>query len=261
MLKIRVIPTLLWKNVGLVKGVGFDSWRRVGTVMPAVKVYNMRDVDELILLDIAATFEQRELDYDAISELSSECFVPLTVGGGVNSIQSIRNLLRVGADKVAVNSAAYQQPQLVRDVADRFGSQCIVASIDARRSTDGSYECFSHCGTRPTGKEPGQWARELEQLGAGEILITSIERDGTMEGFDLDLIRKVTDSVSIPVIASGGAGNYQQMFEAVNEARASAVAAASMFQFTEQTPAETKRFMGERGIPVRDYNTRQVTCR
>jgi imidazole glycerol-phosphate synthase subunit HisF len=255
MLKVRVIPTLLWKDIGLVKGVHFDSWRRVGTVMPAIKVYNTRDVDELILLDISATLDQRDLDYASIEEYSAECFVPLTIGGGIHSLEQIRKLLLAGADKVAVNSAAYHQPELIREASQRFGSQCIVASIDAKRQAEGVYECFSHSGSSPTGKEPKVWAKELEKCGAGEILITSVERDGTMEGYDIELIRQVTDNVKIPVIASGGAGDYQDMFEALDLGKSSAVAAASIFHFTERTPMEAKRYLSTKGIPVRGLNT------
>jgi len=256
LLKVRVIPTLLWKGVGLVKGIGFDSWRRVGTVMPAIKVYNTRQVDELIIVDITATAEKRSPDYNEIEEFAAECFVPLTVGGGINSIDDIKNLLRAGADKVCINRATYDNPGIVQKAADKFGSQCIVVSIDARRHPDGNYECLSHCGMRPTGKEPGIWAKEMEQRGAGEILITSVERDGTMLGYDLELIRMVAECVNIPVIASGGAGNYHHMYEAVSQGRCSAVAAASMFHFTQQTPMEAKQYLSSKGVPVRNVNVR-----
>lgn len=254
MLKIRVIPTLLWKDVGLVKGIGFDSWRRIGTIMPAIKVYNTRQVDELILVDITATRENRTPDYEVVAEISAECFVPLTVGGGLCSIEDIKNLLKAGADKVCINSAAYIYPRLIADAAHYFGSQCVVVSIDARRLEDGSYECYSQCGSVSTGKRVEEWAKEVEKLGAGEILITSIERDGTMQGYDIDLIKMVANNVSIPVIASGGAGNYQHMYEAILMANASAVAAASIFHFTEQTPMEAKRFLASKRIPVRNIN-------
>ncbi|MEX1028729.1 MAG: imidazole glycerol phosphate synthase cyclase subunit [Paenibacillaceae bacterium] len=253
MLKYRVIPTLLWKNVGLVKGEAFDSWRRVGTVLPAIKVYNTREVDELILLDITASAEQREPDYDSIQEFSADCFVPLTVGGGIQSIDHITRLLRSGADKVSINSAAYDNPDLVRISSQRFGAQCIVGSIDARRTIDGGYECYSQCGTKATGKEPGEWARELQQLGAGEILITSVELDGTMKGYDLELIKRITDCVTIPVIASGGASGYQDFADAILLGNAAAVAAASIFHFTQQTPKEAKKFLSELNIPVRIF--------
>lgn len=250
MLKVRIIPTLLWKNLGLVKGVGFDSWRRVGAVLPSVKVYNTRQVDELIFVDIAATGEEREPDYESISEFSAECFVPLTVGGGVRSVEHVWRLLLAGADKVAINSAAYENPELIRDAAMRFGAQCVVVSIDVRKH-DGKYVCFSHSGAKSTGRDPVEWARAVEALGAGEILLTSVERDGTMEGYDLELIRKVAEAVKIPVIASGGAGNYGHMLDAIRVGKASALAAASIFHFTQQTPMEAKRFLASEGVPVR----------
>ena len=250
---MRVIPTMLWKGLGLVKGIAFDSWRRTGTLLPQVKVYNTRDVDELILVDITATAEFRHPDYETLSEISAECFVPLTVGGGIRTLDQIRELLKAGADKVCINSAAYDDPGLIRTAADRFGSQCIVVSIDARRMDDGSYRCFSRSGALQTRWEAGEWARQVEQAGAGEILITSIERDGTMLGYNLELVKKVADAVRIPVIASGGAGNYGHMAEVFEQTRASAVAAASIFHFTEQTPLEAKRFLKDRGIRVRMY--------
>ncbi len=250
MLKIRIIPTLLWKNHGLVKGVRFDSWRRVGPIMPAVKVYNLRQVDELIVVDITATEEGKEPDYDIIKEFSAECFMPLTVGGGVSKVEHIKKLLRAGADKVCINSAAYENPELIMEGVKLFGSQCIVTSIDAKKNNN-VYECYSYSGKRPTGKEVSHWAKELQKLGAGEILITSIERDGTMEGYDIELVKKITDSVTIPVIVSGGSGNYEHMYEALTKGGASAVAAASMFHFTQQTPIEAKRYLANKGIPLR----------
>lgn len=252
MLKARIIPTLLWKGPGLVKGVAFDSWRRVGPVLPAIKVYNLREVDELIVVDITATAERREPDYESITEFCHECFVPLTIGGGVGSLDQIRKLLCCGADKVAINTKAYDEPDLIRAAADRFGSQCVVASVDVRRHADGKCECFSHAGAQATGREPVAWARELERLGAGEILLTSVERDGTMQGYDIEVIRRVADAVTIPVIASGGAGNYDHLFESLSEGKASAVAAASIFHFTQQTPLEAKRHLAAKGIAVRN---------
>ncbi len=250
MLKVRVIPTLLWKQFGLVKGVGFDSWRRVGPVLPAVKVYNQREVDELVLVDIVAHEADADPDFESIAEFGENCFVPLTVGGGVTRIEHVQRLLRAGADKVAVNTASYARPDLVSEIAKRHGAQCIVASIDVR-SRDGGWVCFSHAGKVATGREVTAWARELEDRGAGEILITSIERDGSMQGYDLALIETVVRAVKIPVIASGGAGNYQHMVDAVTRAGASAVAAASIFHFTQQTPAEAKDALAAAGVHVR----------
>ena len=250
MLKVRVIPTLLWKKFGLVKGECFNSWRRVGPVLPAVRVYNQREVDELILVDIVANQSDQDPDYDSISEFGQDCFVPLTVGGGITRTEQVQQLLRAGADKIAINSSAYAYPKLIDEIASRHGTQCVVGSIDVRK-LNGKWECFSHAGTRPTGRQVIAWARELEDRGAGEILITSIERDGTMQGYDLGLIEALVTAVKIPVIASGGAGNYQHMVDAVNNAGASAVAAASMFHFTEQTPAEAKIALAAAGINVR----------
>jgi imidazole glycerol-phosphate synthase subunit HisF len=245
------MPTLLFKDVGLVKGVGFDSWRRVGSAMQAVKVYNMREVDELVYLDITATNDRRPPDFAAIDELADECFMPLTVGGGVRDMEDVRRLLQVGADKVAINTAAVESPDFVREMAQRFGSQCVVISIDAKRRENGAYEVYSHSGTRLTGKDPVSFAREVERLGAGEILLTSIDRDGTMKGYDVELTRRVTGAVSVPVIASGGAGGYQHMVDVLQEGKASAVAAASIFHFTEQTPLEAKRYLRDHGFQVR----------
>ena len=250
MLKVRVIPTLLYKSVGLVKGVGFNSWRRVDTVLPAIKVYNMREVDELILVDIEATKEGRDPDYESIRDFSRECFVPFCVGGGICNIEQIRQLLRAGADKVAINSAAYDNLELITEGARLFGSQCIVASIDCRK-IDGSYRCFSHNGEADTGYSLEEWVQKVVEAGAGEILLTSVELDGTMQGYDVEMIKIATELVNVPVIASGGAGSYEDMYQAITQGGASTVAAASIYHFTEQTPREAKEYLGERGIPVR----------
>jgi cyclase len=250
MLKVRVIPTLLWKQFGLVKGSGFDSWRRVGPVLPAIKVYNQREVDELVLVDILAHQNGEDPDFESIEEFGQDCFVPLTVGGGISRIDQVQHLLRAGADKVSINTTAYSRPELITDIARRHGTQCVVASIDVRQ-TDGGWTCYSHAGKHETGREVISWAREMEDRGAGEILITSIDRDGTMQGYDLHLIETLVSAVQIPVIASGGAGNYQHMIDVVRQAGASAVAAASIFHFTEQTPAGAKAALASAGIPVR----------
>lgn len=250
MLKVRVIPTLLWKDFGLVKGVSFDSWRRVGPVLPAIKVYNSREVDELILVDIMASRKGNSPDQDSLDDFADECFVPLTVGGGITSLSQIVYLLHSGADKISLNSALFDNPNLVNEAAYQFGVQCIVASIDVRRLDD-RFICLSHSGTRISQCEPVAWAKELADRGAGEILLTSIDRDGTMQGYDLELIEIVASAINIPVIASGGAGNYQHMIDAVKQAGASAVAAASIFHFTEQTPSGAKSAMSAAGIPVR----------
>lgn len=250
MLKIRILPTLLFKDLGLVKGVRFDSWRRVGGVMQAVKVYNMREVDELIFLDITATLETRRPDFALVDDIADECFMPLTVGGGVRTLEDVRRLLEVGADKVAINTAAVEASELIGDASETFGAQCVVISIDARQ-VDGHYEVVTRSGTQPTGRDPVELAGDVEKLGAGEILLTSIDRDGTMEGYDLELTRRVVEAVSIPVIASGGAGSSDDVAAVISEAGASAAAAASIYHFTEQTPLEVKRSLYTRGIQVR----------
>jgi cyclase len=251
MLKVRVMPTLLYRDFGLVKGVGFDSWRHVGGAMQAIKVYNLREVDELVLVDIKATADGREPEFRLVDDLADECFMPLTVGGGVRTAEHVRRLLSVGADKVAINSAAVETPDLVAEASRRFGAQCVVASIDVRRHPDGRTEVFTRSGRRATGLDPVTSARRAEELGAGEILLTSIDRDGTMKGYDVPLVRAVCDAVSVPVIASGGAGSYEHMAEAIIDGHASAVAAGAMFHFTQHTPLEAKRYLASRGIPVR----------
>ena len=251
MVKTRVMPTLLYKDMGLVKGVGFNSWRRTGSALQAIKVYNMRGVDELVFVDISASQAGRPPDFALIDDLADECFMPMTVGGGVKTVDDIGKLLSVGADKVAVNSHAIADPSLIANGAKNFGAQCIVVSIDAVRNANGSYEVKSFSGTRGTELDPVTWAKQAEQLGAGEILLTSIDRDGTFSGYDIELTKTVSNAVGIPVIASGGAGNYQHMAEVLRETTASAIAAASIFHFTEQTPMEAKRHLAAQGFNVR----------
>ena len=251
MLKLRIVPTLLFKGLGLVKGKEFDSWRRVGPAMQAIRVYNLRDVDELILVDIEATPQKRKPDFLEIDTLADNCFMPMTVGGGVSTLEDFRGLLAVGADKVAVNSAAIDNPEFIREASLEFGAQAVVVSIDARRHDNGQCEVISNCGTVPTRLDPVTWARKVAELGAGEILLTSVDRDGTMTGYDIELVRSVCEAVDIPVVASGGCGTYQDMADVLEQARPSAVAAASIFHFTEQTPREAKNYLAERGHPVR----------
>jgi len=251
MLKIRVMPTLLHRDMGLVKGVQFNSWRRTGSALQAIKVYNMREVDELVFLDITATPDERAPDFELIDDLADECFMPMTVGGGVKTPEHIQRLLAVGADKVALNTHAIADPELIAAGAATFGSQCIVISIDVLRHEDGRLEVMSHCGKRGTGLDPVDWAKRATALGAGEVLLTSVDRDGTFEGYDLELTRAVAEAVDVPVIASGGAGNYEHMAEALAEGKADAVAAASIFHFTEQTPREAKLHLKSKGFNVR----------
>ena len=245
MLKSRIIPTLLLKGPGLVKGERFDSWRRIGPALPMVRVYESRQVDELILLDIAATPEGRGPDMDTIADVAEECMMPLTVGGGVRDLDTIRELLRIGADKVAICTAAVEDPELIEAAAQKFGSQCITVAIDVKHGG-----VVTHCGSKYVPLGPVNWAEQVEAFGAGEILLTSIDRDGTMEGYDLDLIRAVSGAVSIPVIASGGARDYAD-FAAAFDVGAHAVAASALYQFTEATPLGAKKYLNERGYPMR----------
>lgn len=251
MLKTRIMPTLLFKGFGLVKGVGFDSWRRVGAALQSIRVYNLREVDELVFLDIGARERDGKPDFREIDELADNCHMPMTVGGGVSTMEDFRSLLAVGADKVAVNSAAIDTPDLIRDASREFGAQCVVVSIDFRRHADGRLEVFTHCGKTATGRDPVAWAKDAAARGAGEILLTNIERDGGMTGYDVAAIAAVAAAVDIPVVASGGCGTYQHMADVLAGSRAAAVAAAAMFHFTEQTPREAKRYLSERGFRVR----------
>jgi cyclase len=219
--------------------------------MQAVQVYNMREVDELVFLDITATRDGRAPDFDTIDDLADNCFMPLAVGGGIRTIDDVRRLLQVGADKIVINTAAVEMPDLVEQIARRFGAQCVVVSIDVRRSSSNTYEVYTHSGTKPTGLDPVDLARQVGMRGAGEIIITSIDRDGTMSGYDVELTRKVSEAVSIPVIASGGAGNFEHMEQVLRDAKVSAVAAASIFHFTQQTPLEAKHYLKGKGFNVR----------
>lgn len=250
MLKIRIIPVMLWDTHGLVKGKQFNPQRRVGSVIPATKIYNSRDVDELILVDIRASQNGNPPRFEEVVQISSECSIPLTVGGGISSLEHIELLLKSGADKVSLNSVIYDNLRLVTDAAQRFGAQCIVVSIDYRIGKSGP-ECFSHSGTRAQNIGPSDLAIRVADSGAGEILLTCINNDGMMNGFDVSTVRSVVDSVSIPVVASGGASEYGDLLSAIVDGGAAAVAAGSIFHFTEQTPNEARTFLGRMGIPVR----------
>ncbi len=250
MLKIRIIPTLLYHGNILIKGRRFDSWRKIGALLPAIKVYNMRRADELIVLDITATKKGVDPDFELIKEFTQECFVPLTVGGGIKSIDDIRQILRSGADKVCINSFAYENCGFIKRAVQEFGSQCIVISIDVKKLNDGRYCCYSYSGTVVTGIDIKEWVRKIGDLGVGEILITNIDKDGMMQGYDLDLVKLVADSVKIPVIASGGAGGLKDFADAI-KIGAKAVAASSIFNFTDKTPMMVKKYLLDEGFPVR----------
>lgn len=251
LLKTRIIPVMLCRQNNLVKGKGFDSWRHVGAPMQSLRVYVMRNVDELVLLDIGATPDGCRPDFGLVRSLSDYCDVPFSVGGGIRSLEDARELFACGADKVVLNSAALKRPGLITEIAEVYGNQSVMLSIDARKAPDGTYEVYGECGRLSTGLDPAIWAREAEAAGAGEILITSINRDGSMEGYDLELVSTVSKAVNLPVIASGGAGTFDHFDEVLREGNASAVAASAMYLFTQQTPAEAKCWLAERGHPIR----------
>jgi len=246
----RIIPCLDVDRGRVVKGINFVGLRDAGDPVEIARRYNEQGADELTFLDITASSDQRDLILPVVESVAAQVFIPLTVGGGVRKVEDVRRLLNAGADKVSINTAAVQNPQLVADASGRYGAQCIVVAIDAKRSGAG-WEVFTHGGRRQTGLDAVDWARRMQELGAGEILLTSMDRDGTRAGFDLALTRAVSDAVGIPVIASGGVGALQHLAEGVLEGRADAVLAASIFHFGEFTVREAKEFMAGRGIEVR----------
>ncbi|MHA6346538.1 imidazole glycerol phosphate synthase subunit HisF [Roseivivax sp. CAU 1761] len=251
MLKTRIIPCLDVADGRVVKGVNFVDLRDAGDPVDAARAYDAAGADELCFLDITATHENRDTILDVVTRTAEQCFIPLTVGGGVRSTEDVRNLMLAGADKVSFNSAAVANPDVVSEAADRFGSQCIVVALDAKRVEDGRWEIFTHGGRKATGLDAVDFALTVTAKGAGEILLTSMDRDGTRDGFDLELTRTISNAVPIPVIASGGVGNLDHLVEGVTEGGASAVLAASIFHFGTHTIAEAKDHMAAAGIPVR----------
>jgi imidazole glycerol-phosphate synthase subunit HisF len=251
MLKARVIPCLDVKDGRVVKGVNFIDLRDAGDPVEAAKAYDAAGADELCFLDITATQEGRGTMIDVVRRTAAECFMPLTVGGGVRTLDDIRNLLLAGADKVSINSAAVSNPAFVKEAAEKFGSQCIVVAIDAKETAPNTFEIFTHGGRKETGMDAVAFAREVAALGAGEILLTSMDRDGTGKGFNLALTRAIADAVPIPVIASGGVGTLQHLIEGIRDGHATAVLAASIFHFGTFTIAQAKTAMREAGIPMR----------
>jgi len=250
MLKKRLIPVLLLKEGRMVKTKQFDSLREVGFPISAAKIYDAQGADELIFLDIMAAAEKRNTMIDIIEEVAEQCFMPFTAGGGVRSVEDIRTLLKAGADKVSINTAAVTDPSFIAKAAKIFGDQCIIVSIDAKKQGS-KYEVFTHGGKKATGLNPVEFAKISESNNAGEILITSIDKEGEMKGYDLELTKAVSDAVNIPVIANGGAGTLQDLADGINKGNASAVAAASIFHFTDQSPIKARAYMKEAGLPVR----------
>jgi cyclase len=247
----RIIPCLDVTAGRVVKGINFVELRDAGDPVEIARRYDEQGADEITFLDITASSDERDLILHIIEAVAAEVFIPLTVGGGVRAVEDVRRLLNAGADKVSINTSAVTNPQLVFDAAQKHGSQCIVVAIDAKRAGPAKWEVFTHGGRKATGLDAVEWAQKMEQLGAGEILLTSMDRDGTKSGFDLDLTRAVSNAVSIPVIASGGVGGLQDLADGIKLGRADAVLAASIFHYGEHTVQEAKRFMAAQGIPMR----------
>jgi imidazole glycerol-phosphate synthase subunit HisF len=250
MLAKRIIPCLDVKDGRVVKGVRFVDLRDAGDPVEAAMAYDAQGADELVFLDITASHEDRAIMLDVVRRTAEGIYMPLTVGGGVRSVEDVRQLLRAGADKVSLNTAALARPEVIREAAQRFGSQCIVVAIDARREKD-AWGVYTHGGRRPAGRDAVAWARDAVTLGAGEILLTSMDRDGTKDGYDLELTRAVSDAVSVPVIASGGAGALEHFHDALVDGHADAALAASLFHFGIHTIAEAKQYLADRGVDVR----------
>ncbi|MGO2137010.1 imidazole glycerol phosphate synthase subunit HisF [Marinobacter sp.] len=252
----RIIPCLDVDKGRVVKGVNFVDIRDAGDPVEVARRYNEQGADEITFLDITASSESRDTTYETVERMAAEVFIPLTVGGGVRAVEDIRKLLNAGADKVAINTAAVFNPELVREAAERFGSQCIVVAIDAKQvNAEGEeprWEIYTHGGRKPTGLDAVEWAKKMVDMGAGELLLTSMDRDGTKIGFDLGVTRAVSDAVTVPVIASGGVGELQHLADGVTKGGADAVLAASIFHFGEHTIPEAKAFMKAQGIEVRD---------
>lgn len=251
MLRNRIIPCLDVNEGRVVKGVNFVDLIDAGDPVEQAKVYNDQGADELCFLDITATSDNRNTILDVVSRTADQIFMPLTVGGGVRELSDIRNLLEAGADKIAINSAAVKNPEFVREASQKCGNQCIVVAIDAKSTGEGKWEIFTHGGRKPTRIDAIKWAQQMAEYGAGELLVTSMDRDGTKSGFDLDLTRTISESVSVPVIASGGVGNLDHLVDGVKLGKADAVLAASIFHFGEYTIREAKEAMQNAGLPMR----------
>ena len=255
MLKARIIPCLDVKDGRVVKGVNFVDLVDAGDPVEQAKIYDAAGADELCFLDITASHEKRGILLDVVARTAEVCFMPLTVGGGVRALEDIRRLLLAGADKVSINTAAIETPEIVGESARKFGSQCIVVALDAKRGEGGNYELYTHGGRKPTGLDAVRWAQRMVELGAGEILLTSMDRDGTREGYNIPLTRAVADAVPVPVIASGGVGQLSHLVEGVRDGHASALLAASIFHFGIHSIAEAKEHMAGAGVAVRPAPT------
>jgi imidazole glycerol-phosphate synthase subunit HisF len=251
MLKKRLIATLLIRDELIVQSIGFNKFLPIGHPKFPIEFVVKWDVDEIVLLDISATKEKRSINLEFLELLSQSCFVPLTIGGGIDTIEEAGSIIRNGGDKIAINSAAYTRPELITEIAEKYGTQCVVVSIDCRKESDSSYQVYTHSGTKATGISPKEWAQQAESLGAGEIFLHSIDRDGSKLGYDTALIKSVTDCISIPVIASGGVGDYSHFAKGIHEGGASAVAAGNIFHYIEHSTILAKMHLLEAGIDIR----------
>ena len=252
MLSVRLIPCLDVADGRVVKGINFKDLQDAGDPVESAKAYEEQGADELVFLDINASAENRNIMHDVVARTADQCFMPLTVGGGLRSLKDIHNMLAAGADKVSLNTSAVKHPEIVKEAASHFGNQCIVVAIDARRNGDSkSWEVYTHGGRNPTGQDTVEWAKKVVDLGAGEILLTSMDCDGVKNGYDLELTRAVSEAVEVPVIASGGAGNLDHLVEVVKEGKASAVLAASIFHYGTYTIGEAKKALQVAGLPAR----------
>ena len=251
MLKNRIIPCLDVKNGRVVKGINFVDLKDAGDPVEQARIYSDGGADEICFLDITASNENRDIIYDVVKDTSKKCFVPLTVGGGVRSVEDINKLLNCGADKVSINTAAVKDINFVKEASKKFGTQCMVVAVDAKKVSDGKWEIFTHGGREKTGIDAIEFSKKAESNGAGEILLTSMDKDGTKRGYDIELLNIVTKSVNIPVIASGGAGSLEHLYDAIKKGGASAVLAASIFHYGEFTIKDTKEYLKSKNIPVR----------
>jgi cyclase len=251
MLTKRIIPCLDVKDGRVVKGINFVNLKDAGDPAESAAIYSKEGADEVVFLDIAASLEKRGTILDVVQKTAEHVFIPLTVGGGIRNLDDMRTLLKCGADKVSINTVAVENPQLIKEGAEAFGSQCIVVAIDAKKKDDKSWEVYTYGGTKATGKDAIEWAKEVEKLGAGEILLTSMDRDGTQDGYDLEVTRAVSEAVNIPVIASGGAGTLEHLYQALTEGKAAAALAASIFHYGKYSIKETKEYLKEKGVAIR----------